>query len=246
MKKHAVIMGMPVTVEIVDDAEEKDVEEIFSYLHYIDDVFSTYKKTSEIEKINRGELAQKDASEEVKKVFSLAEKTAKETSGYFTVHIHNKLDPSGIVKGYAIYESANILSKKGYKNFYVAIAGDMEIRGYNTEKKKWRVGIENPFDRKEIVKVVYLSDRGIATSGNYIRGQHIYDPIHKKNADEIASISVIGPNVYEADRFATAAFAMGEKGIAFIETLKNFEGYMIRKDKQALFTSGFQNYTIEI
>jgi thiamine biosynthesis lipoprotein len=84
---------------------------------------------------------------------------------------------------------------------------------------------------------------GIATSGTYRRGQHIYDP-HNTGAPlaEIVSISVIGPNVYEADRFATAAFAMGGQGINFIENLKGFEGYMINKDGIAIQTGGFVRY----
>ena len=68
------------------------------------------------------------------------------------------------------------------------------------------------------------------------------NPKTKVAAAEIASISVIGPNVYEADRFATAAFAMGEKGIEFIEGLKGFEGYMIKNNQIAVMTSGFKKY----
>jgi thiamine biosynthesis lipoprotein len=90
---------------------------------------------------------------------------------------------------------------------------------------------------------ICLKDMGIATSGSYRRGQHIYDP-HKANEllTEIVSISVIGPNVYEADRFATAAFAMGLQGINFIENLKGFEGYMINKDGIAVQTGDFVRY----
>ena len=50
---------------------------------------------------------------------------------------------------------------------------------------------------------------------------------------------MIGPNVYEADRFATAAFAMGSKGIDFIESLDGLEGYAIGHDRRATLTSGF-------
>ena len=39
--------------------------------------------------------------------------------------------------------------------------------------------------------------------------------------NEIVSLTVIGSNVYEADRFATAAFAIGKDGINFIEQLKS-------------------------
>jgi len=57
-------------------------------------------------------------------------------------------------------------------------------------------------------------------------------------------VTVIGPNVYEADRFATAAFAMGRKGIEFIEKLVDFEGYMIDAQARATFTSGFERYVL--
>ncbi len=56
------------------------------------------------------------------------------------------------------------------------------------------------------------------------------------------SLTVIGPNIYDADRFATAAFAMGRDGIYFIENLEGFEGYMIDKNGMATFTTGFEGY----
>lgn len=56
-------------------------------------------------------------------------------------------------------------------------------------------------------------------------------------------MTVIGPNIYEADRFATACFAMGEKGIYFIEQLSGFEGYLIDNNKIATLTSNFKKHT---
>ncbi len=58
----------------------------------------------------------------------------------------------------------------------------------------------------------------------------------------VVSLTVVGPNIYEADRFATAAFAMGEAGIMFIEKLPGFEGYMVNDNGIATFTSGFEKY----
>ena len=43
----------------------------------------------------------------------------------------------------------------------------------------------------------------------------------------------------EADRFATAAFAMGKDGILFIENLPGFEGYAIDAKGIATMASGF-------
>ena len=243
MKKSKNIMGMSVVIEIIDSNATVEVfDEVFNYLISVDERFSTYKKTSEITLFNEGKIAKKDLSSEMKEVLELSEKTKIETDGFFDIVYDGKIDPSGLVKGLAIYNASELLRKKGFKNFYVEIAGDIEMRGLNNEGKKWAIGIRNPFNKMENVKVVYLSDRGIATSGNYERGKHIYNPKEKKQADEIASLTVIGPNVYEADRFATACFAMGIDGINFIEKLSGFEGYMITHNGIATFTSNFEEY----
>lgn len=246
MKKQTVSMGMPVTVNVVDkNVTDEDINEVFSYFHYIDNKFSTYKKNSEISQINRGEIREKDFSADMKKILSLCEETKKETNGFFDINNNGFLDPSGIVKGYAINEGANILKNKGFKNIYVEIAGDIQVFGKDEKGEDWKIGIKNPFNFDEIVKVVSLSSRGIATSGTYIRGSHIYNPKDKNKKTDIVSVTIIAPNVYEADRFATAVFVMGEAGLKFIGTLNGFEGYIIRRDKQAIFTQDFERYTVK-
>lgn len=238
-------MGMPVCITIVDkNATDEIIKEIFSFFTHIDETFSTYKKTSEISKINSGLLTTKTCSKEVKEVLQLCDKTKRETHGYFDAMQNDYLDPSGLVKGYAIYQATKMLQKKGFKNFSVEIAGDVQVQGLNSQNKPWRIGIENPFQKGEIIKVVALTNKGIATSGTYNQGLHIYNPIGNAKADDIAGITVIGNNIYDADRFATAAFAMGKKGIAFLETLEGFEGYMVTKEKRAIYTSGFEHYVI--
>lgn len=241
-------MGMPITVEIVDNkAHKKDLEDIFDYFTDIDAVFSTYKKNSEISRINRMELREKDYSADMKQIFALAEKTKKETQGYFDMVQSNGLkDPSGVVKGWAVLQASKQLQKKGFSNFYIDAGGDAQVSGKNKNGEVWRVGIRNPFNRKEVVKVIELDNKGIATSGTAIRGQHIYNPHQLGDPlTEIVSMSVIGPDVCEADRFATAAFAMQKEGIVFIENLSGFEGYMIDNKGVATYTSGFERYTIQ-
>ena len=247
MKRTKWIMGMPITVVVLDEAADEDaLQEVFEYFAYVDQTFSTYKVDSEISKINRKEIEKKYWGEDMKTVFDLADKTKKETGGYFDIVTPEKtFDPSGLVKGWAIYNAAEILAKKGYKNFYVNAGGDIEARGKNKDGKNWSVGIRNPFanDRNNIVKTVFISDRGLATSGTYERGQHIYNPrTGRAPLLDISSITVIGPNVFEADRFATAAFAMGKDGINFIEQLSGFEGYTIDANGIATMTSGFEKY----
>ena len=240
---------MTITVEIVDsDATLADLENIFEYFIWVEQKFSVFKPDSEISRINRGEIKPEDYSLEMKEIFSLSEKTKRETNGYFDiVTAEGKYNPSGLVKGWAISRAAELIRQSGFENFYVDAGGDIEVSGNNKDGKPWAVGIRNPFNVKENVKVLYLKNKGVATSGIYFRGQHIYDPHQPgKKIENIASLTVLGPNAYEADRMATAAFAMGESGIYFLEKLAGFEGYLIDQTGRAMFTSGFNNYTGEI
>jgi len=235
-------MGMPITVEVVDDIAKRDFESVFTYFTRVDKKYSTYKTTSEISKINDG-LPRSEWSQEMQLVIDLCEQTKKLTDGYFDIDHNGKLDPSGLVKGWAINNAAKVLSDKGIKNFYIEAGGDIQVHGANADTKPWAVGIRNPFNIEEIIKVINLTDVGIATSGTYIRGQHIYNPRDNHHeANSVRSLTVIGPNIYEADRYATAAFAMGKEGIAFIESTPNLEGYMVDANKIATYTSGFERY----
>lgn len=234
---------MPVTIEVVGPNITQEIfDEVFDYLISVDERFSTYKKNSEITLYNEGKISKSDLSEDMKKIFELSLDMKNKTNGFFDIVYGGKTDPSGLVKGWAIYNAAKILREKGFKNFYVEIAGDIEIAGLNSEGEKWAIGIRNPFNKNENVKVLHLSDVGIATSGTYENGEHIYNPKENNKANEIISMTIIGPNVYEADCFATASFAMGKNGINFIEKNPTFAGYMIGHDGMATFTSNFKKY----
>ncbi|MBI5613771.1 FAD:protein FMN transferase [Candidatus Gottesmanbacteria bacterium] len=245
MKETRILMDMPITVEVVDaSGKQKDVDDIFRYFQEVDDRFSVFKKTSEISKINAGTVAKSRYSAEMIEILALADRTKTETNGFFDVLRDGKIDPSGIVKGWAIEHAAEILRKKGFKNFCVDAGGDIALSGLNNLGKLWAVGIRNPFLRSENVQVLYCTDCGVATSGSAIRGDHIYNPHAPKTPiRDIVSVTVVGPTILDADRYATAAFAMGKEGIAFIESRKNFEGYMIDRDGIATYTSGWKALT---
>ncbi len=248
MKQTRFMMGMPIAVEIVDShAAEEIFNEVFNYFTHIDEVFSTYKPTSEISAINAGTLTLGDASEEMQLVLAMCKETKRETGGYFDIKTPNgKYDPSGLVKGWAIWNAAKLLEKNGFANFYIDAGGDIQPHGHNADGGPWAIGIKNPFNQNENIKVIYIGDggEGVATSGTYIRGNHIYNPRGGgEPVSDIVSLTVIGPNIHDADRFATAAFAMGADGIHFIEGLSGYEGYIIDKNKIATMTTGFEKYT---
>jgi thiamine biosynthesis lipoprotein len=274
MQQTRIIMGMPITVEMGSgtfspESGEKvpdpiSLSAVFDYFTYIDKTFSTYKPDSEMTRINRGELPEGQWSDDMKIIFMLAEETKRQTGGFFDIrrppaaieptsdepHKRAAIDPSGIVKGWAIWKAAQLLESRGVNNFFIDAGGDIQTRGMNSEGRPWSIGIKNPLKQNEIVKTIFASTTeglGVATSGTYIRGKHIYNP--KTGApvdDDVASLTIVGPNIYDADRFATAAFAMGRAGINFIEQLPKtmrLEGYMIDKDGIATMTTGFEKYT---
>jgi thiamine biosynthesis lipoprotein len=248
MKDIRLMMGMPITVEIADeDARSSSIDDVFNYFQYVDEKFSTYKETSEISAINQCRIKEENYSKDMRIILALSEETKKLTDGYFDIITPGgKCDPSGIVKGWAIYNASQILKSQGYENYYIEAGGDIQTHGKNSEGKEWNVGVRNPLEpaKNEIIKIIYGEDLAVATSGTYLRGQHIYNPKNKDIIlDDIVSLTVIGPNIYEADRFATAAFAMGKNGIMFIENLEGFEGYMINSNGIAVETTVFEKYT---
>jgi len=245
MKETRLLMGMPITVEVADNGVSRDdLEAVCGYLVSVDETFSTYKETSEVSRLNRGELREDEYSEDMREILALSEETRRATGGYFNIWRDGMCDPSGLVKGWSVRNAARILRDRGLRNYYLDAGGDMQLAGMR-DGAPWRVGIRNPFNRAEHVKALSITDRGVATSGTAIRGQHIYNPYHAgQPIAEIVSMTVIGPDVYEADRFATAAFAMGRMGVAFVEGLDGFEGYMIDAQGIATYTSGFERYVL--
>lgn len=241
MRETRLIMGMPITIEVVGDTDGRAAEAAFQYFTEVDARFSPYKTDSELSQMNRGELEAGEISGDMQEILALAELTRHETSGYFDIRRPDgRVDPSGLVKGWAIRNAARRVEAAGHRNYCLEAGGDIQCRGYNEQGGRWRVGIRNPFAADQIVKVLVPGDSGVATSGAYVRGRHIYDPLSGDAAsDDLASITVVAPDIYEADRFATAAFAMGRRGIDFIEATPGLEGYAIDKTGVATMSSGF-------
>ncbi len=236
-------MGMPIVIEVLGSNPAAHIAAVFDFLTYVDQTFSTYKPTSDIMRLNRGELSFAQANPDVREIFSLADRTKRETDGYFDIRHRGQFDPSGVVKGWAIERAGQMLRAAGYQNFFVEAGGDIVAAGQNALGQAWSVGIRNPFHPGEIVKVLRISDGAVATSGTTERGQHIYNPHQPGQALEtIVSLTVVGPSILDADRFATAAFAMGSNGIHFIERLEGFEGYSIDRHGQATLTTNFTRF----
>lgn len=246
MRITRVVMGMPAAVEIPSTESEILSADVFRLWDEIDARFSTYKPESEVMRANRGEVAPVQYSAELKEVLALAEKTKRESGGFFDIaRPDGTFDPSGIVKGWAIQKAADMLTERGVSSYFLDIGGDIQSAGNDADGREWTVGVRNPFKHEEIVKILAPRGRGVATSGTAARGAHIYNPHTNAPVEtDVMSITVLGPDILEADRFATAAFAMGRQGISFIAHLPDFEGYLIDREGIATMTPGLEAYVI--
>ncbi len=238
-------MGMPITIDLVRD-DDALRQAAFDRFRQIDRRFSPYRDDSEVTALNTGAIGADDLSEEFREILQLAEEAREFSDGYFDIRRPDgRLDPSGVVKGWAIKQVAQMLLCAGCKDFCVEAGGDIQVAGCNAAGEPWRVGIRNPFAEDEIVKVIRPGEHGVATSGSYVRGHHIYDPHRpERRLDEIVSLTVVASDVLAADLLATAAFAMGRPGLRFLQTLPDVEAYAIDREAMATFTPGLAAFVV--
>ena len=153
-----------------------------------------------------------------------------------------------VAKGYIVDEGVKVLLEMELTNAFVEAGGDLMVVGHRQDGKPWKIGIRNPrSDDLKKMTTIEMSDRAIATSGDYMQYftddkkiHHIIDPRTGFSPVRTASSSVIAPTVAWADGLATAAMVLDpEQSIALIETLPDCEGYLIDKDLNRYQTKGF-------
>jgi FAD:protein FMN transferase len=236
------IMGLPIVVDIRDDDEAgAAVDELFDWLRWVDATFSTFKEDSEINRINRGELRREAAHPHVVHVLQRCDLLHDETDGYFDMRTPSgSIDPSGLVKGWAVDRAAAILDDAGLHNYAVSAGGDMRLRGRALPELAWRVGIQHPLERQEVAAVIETTDLAIATSGAYARGDHVWNPRTGRPPAGILSVTVVGPELATADAYATTAFAMGpELAPHWTARLNGYEAMTIVAEETVFKTAGF-------
>lgn len=243
------VMGMAVSIDIRDsDHSPEVVGQVVDWLHHVDQTFSPYMIDSPISRLGLGEATLNDVSEEVRDVLRLCEFYRTETDGVFdpfSVPAPNgsNLDPSGLVKGWAIEKSANILEDNGCRNFCVNAGGDIVLRGRTNDTTPWQVGIRHPSEPGALATVIETSGPiAIATSATYERGAHIIDTRTGEPTIAVASSTVIGPDLIAADVYATTVFLMGLDGLAWIEDRDGYDAYLITHDGDTFWTPGFNTY----
>ncbi|MDA8140479.1 MAG: FAD:protein FMN transferase [Desulfobacteraceae bacterium] len=155
-------------------------------------------------------------------------------------HADVTVDLASIAKGWGVDQVAAVLKGLGFTDYLVEIGGEVYAAGLRPDGTPWRVGINRPqadAPAEAVYKVVPLSNRAMATSGDYRNFYKVEEKIYSHIIDPrtgypiqngVVSASVVAPDCTQADGLATAMMVMGpEKGIALLDRLEGIEGLII-------------------
>jgi thiamine biosynthesis lipoprotein len=218
------------------------VHAVFADLRAADRVFSTYRVDSEVSLLRRGVLPRELAGHEVREVLGLCAQARQLTGGLFDADLpqpdgRRLLDPSGLVKGWAVERAARALDALDGLDWLVNAGGD--VLGRATCGPAWQVAVEDPRDRARALCVVPLRSGAVATSGTAARGRHILDPrTGEPAAEQLLSATVLGPSLTWADVLATAAFVEGPGALDRVADLAGYEALLVLPDGWLVGTSG--------
>lgn len=131
------------------------------------------------------------------------------------------IDLGGIGKGYGVDRAVSVLRDWGIQNGLVNLGGDLYALGVSEDGDPWRVGVRSPDDPEGLVATLQMSDRGVATSGDYHqffehqgrRYHHLLDPeTGEPSLARQRSVTVAAETCMAADAGATAAFVASPSG----------------------------------
>jgi thiamine biosynthesis lipoprotein ApbE len=124
------VMGLPVSVDVRRCGRDVGpaLRGAFDWLRDVDARFSPFRPTSEVSRLDRGELAHHGA--DMTEVLALCAEYERRSGGAFRARLPGRgFDPSGIVKGWAVQRMADLLVADGLWHFCVNAGGDVVTRG---------------------------------------------------------------------------------------------------------------------
>lgn len=159
------------------------------------------------------------------------------------------LDCSAIAKGFGCDVVAALFDSVGIADYMVEIGGEIVVKGLNSKGSDWRIGISKPTDdslatETELQTVLELTNRAMATSGNYRnfyykdgkKYAHTIDPATCRPVNHnLLSVTVLAENCAVADAYATAMMVLGlERSLELCKELENIDAYFIYQDNNGV------------
>jgi len=241
------VMGLPVSLALrgrhADDERGRLAwQAVMDGLREVDRVFSTYRDDSFVSRLGRGEVAVQDGPPAVAEVLALGALAEEQSDGAFRVRRPGPdgrpvLDPSGVVKGWAVERAAVHLAGLEGTDFCLSAGGDLTCRTLDPSAEPWRIGIEDPHDPSRLVATVPVRTGAVATSGTAHRGEHLVDGRTGLPPEGVASVTVVTASLTWADIDATAAYALGPDAARWLGTRTGRTGIVVWADGSTTLVS---------
>lgn len=165
------------------------------------------------------------------------------------------LDLGGIAKGYIADKLKSYLLEKGVRSGVINLGGNVLCIGKKSEDSKFQIGVQQPFaDRNETVFALAIDDLSVVSSGIYERYfkkdgkiyHHILNPRTGYSYDnDLMAVTILSKESVDGDALSTTCFSLGvDKGLAYINQLKDTEAVFITKDEKKYYSKNFKKYII--
>lgn len=231
------IMGMPISLAVRGPVAASAIDavwaEVIAELREVDRVFSTYRDDSVITRLGRGELELADCPAVVADVLELGAQASDRTDGAFSVWLPTptgrRLEPSGVVKGWAVQRASRLLHGLN-ADFCLSAGGDMVCHVTGPGSAPWRIGIEDPRAPDRLIAVLPIFSGAVATSGAARRGAHIIDARTGLAPTGLGSVTVVADSLTDADIDATCAYLQGERAVDWLRDRSDRLGLVVRAD----------------
>ncbi|MCB2206580.1 FAD:protein FMN transferase [bacterium] len=290
-----VALGTLIEVQIrgMERAEAWHImDAVFAEVRRVDTLFSTYKESGPVWKLNHSSDTLVRVPDEVFALLRRCDSLTRASHGAFDIaveplieawgfdgdtpavpvdsllaralkesgwqHVHlldadrvrkaaaSRINFGAIAKGYAVDRAVAVLREHGAGDALVNAGGEVRSSG-----GEWSIGVQHPRSPSELVAVIELHGKAVATSGDYeqyfevgnMRYHHIFDPSTGRPARGCQSVTVIADDDVTADALATAVFVMGpEDGMEFLTQYQDIEALIIDEKGEEHTTPGFAGY----
>jgi thiamine biosynthesis lipoprotein len=165
------------------------------------------------------------------------------TKDAFTPHRGDGIiDLPGLVKGWAIARSVEVLAASGLTSWCINAGGDV-LTSESSRLRPWTVGIVDPEDRAKLLTSVVMTEKysAVATSGSAERGEHIWNQITDAAGDYV-QVSVLAPDMITADALATAIVAGGQDLLDLFASNWDAEALAVNRNGNLRATPGFRAF----
>jgi thiamine biosynthesis lipoprotein len=248
------VMGMPFSVDLRGVATrsavavERVLDRCFDSLREADDLMSLWRADTPLARLSSGRSGLADMPPEVVEVLRLSVHARRETLGHFEARRPDgRIDPTGLVKGWALARVGRLLLAAGYQHWCLNGAGDVLVHGDSSggaglrpgAMSGWTVGVSDPVHPQRVLATVVATDGAVTTSGAAERGSHIWVPATGAVAVGLLSVTVVCADIVRADVLATAAMARGQDAMIWLDRLAGVEALVVYDDGAISVTSGW-------